>query len=72
LVFFLCRRSATTPKIVFHLVGACRRLQKSFFIPSPHYNGFKNHFSRRRSTTTTSKIVFCPVVALQRCNTLFF
>jgi hypothetical protein len=70
---FSPRRSpTTTSKIIFHLVVALRRLQKSFFIPSPTCDSFKNHFSRRRSHATASKIIFHPVVALRRCNTSIF
>jgi hypothetical protein len=60
------RRTPTTSKIIFHSVAALRRLQKSFFIPSLHYNDFKNHFLSRRSPATASKFVFHPVAALRR------
>jgi hypothetical protein len=53
-------------------VATPRQSQKSFFIPSPHADNSKNHFSFRRRTPTTPKIIFHPVAARRRLQKSFF
>jgi hypothetical protein len=62
----LRRRGAWT------VVATRRRPRKVFFNPSAHADDSRNHFSPRRRTPTTPKIVFQPVGARRQLQKVFF
>jgi hypothetical protein len=52
--------------------GTSRRAQKSFFSPAELSDEFKNHFSARRNSPTSSKIIFQAGGTLRRVQKSFF